>query len=103
MRSSGTDGTPLAGARVDVWRANADGFYHVQQPGVQPERNLRGLFVTDDRGGFWFRTIVPRYYPIPDDGAVGELLRATGRHPYRRGSGRTEPLPVRPLRPRAAP
>ena len=26
---------------------------------------------------------MPRHYPIPDDGPVGELLAATGRHPYR--------------------
>ena len=80
---SGPDGEPLAGAQVDVWQANEDGFYDVQQPGIQPERNLRGLFTTDTGGGFWFRSIVPRYYPIPDDGPVGELLAATGRHPYR--------------------
>ncbi|NEK86476.1 intradiol ring-cleavage dioxygenase [Blastococcus saxobsidens] len=80
---SGPDGEPLAGAQVDVWQANEDGFYDVQQPGIQPERNLRGLFTTDAGGGFWFRSIVPRYYPIPADGPVGELLAATGRHPYR--------------------
>ena len=80
---AGIDGTPLPGALVDVWQANADGYYDVQQPGIQPERNLRGLFATDDAGRFRFRTVVPRYYPIPDDGPVGELLRATGRHPYR--------------------
>ncbi|MEU7852992.1 intradiol ring-cleavage dioxygenase [Nonomuraea sp. NPDC049141] len=79
----GPDGEPLAGALVDVWQANADGFYDVQQPGVQPELNLRGLFTSDEDGRFWFRTIVPRYCPIPDDGPVGELLAATGRHPYR--------------------
>ncbi len=81
VRSS--DGSPLAGAKVDVWQANADGFYDVQQPGLQPERNLRGMFTTDDEGRFWFRTIVPSDYPIPDDGPVGRLLAATGRHPYR--------------------
>jgi protocatechuate 3,4-dioxygenase beta subunit len=80
---TGPDGEPLAGALVDVWQANDDGFYDVQQPGVQPERNLRGLFTADADGRFWFRSIVPRYYPIPDDGPVGELLAATGRHPYR--------------------
>jgi hydroxyquinol 1,2-dioxygenase len=79
----GPDGEPLAGAIVDVWQANAEGFYDVQQPDVQPERNLRGLFTADDNGRFWFRTIVPRYYPIPTDGPVGELLTATGRHPNR--------------------
>ena len=82
-RVTGPDGSPLSGALVDVWQANADGFYDVQQPGVQPERNLRGLFTADEDGRFWFRTIVPRYYPIPDDGPVGRLLAATGRHPNR--------------------
>jgi hydroxyquinol 1,2-dioxygenase len=74
---------PIPGATVDVWQANADGFYDVQQPDLQPEANLRGLFTTDAHGRFWFRTIVPRHYPIPDDGPVGRLLRATGRHSNR--------------------
>jgi len=82
-RVTGADGEPVPGARLDVWQANADGFYDVQQPGVQSELNLRGLFTADADGGYWFRSIVPRYYPIPDDGPVGELLAATGRHPYR--------------------
>ncbi|NEK56731.1 intradiol ring-cleavage dioxygenase [Geodermatophilus sabuli] len=82
-RVTGPDGEPLGGALVDVWQANDDGFYDVQQPGIQPERNLRGLFTTDSDGRFWFRTIVPRHYPIPDDGPVGRLLAATGRHPNR--------------------
>ncbi|PXY18875.1 intradiol ring-cleavage dioxygenase [Prauserella muralis] len=77
------DGAPLPGARVDVWQANGAGYYDVQQPGLQPERNLRGLFVTDEHGRFWLRTVVPRYYPIPDDGPVGRLLTATNRHPNR--------------------
>lgn len=77
------DGTPLPGARIDVWQANGAGYYDVQQPGVQPDRNLRGLFEADDRGCFWLRTVVPRYYPIPDDGPVGRLLTATKRHPNR--------------------
>lgn len=73
----------MPGALVDVWQANADGFYDVQQPDLQPERNLRGLFTADGEGRYWFRSIVPRYYPIPDDGPVGRLLAATRRHPYR--------------------
>ncbi|MGY1823147.1 intradiol ring-cleavage dioxygenase [Geodermatophilus sp. SYSU D00079] len=78
-----TDGNPVAGASVDVWHADAEGFYDVQRPDEVPACNLRGLFTTDADGGFWFRTIVPRYYPIPDDGPVGRLLRTTGRHPNR--------------------
>jgi protocatechuate 3,4-dioxygenase beta subunit len=82
-RVTGPDGEALSGAHVDVWQANEDGFYDVQQPGIQPERNLRGLFTTDEDGRFWFRSVVPRFYPIPDDGPVGEMLAATGRHPNR--------------------
>ncbi|MGI5347287.1 intradiol ring-cleavage dioxygenase [Streptomyces sp. CA-250714] len=81
VRSS--DGSPLPGALVDVWQANGDGYYDVQQPGVQPGLNLRGLFTADAHGRFWLRTVVPRYYPIPDDGPVGKLLAATDRHPNR--------------------
>jgi hydroxyquinol 1,2-dioxygenase len=77
------DGTPLPGAVLDVWQANDQGFYDVQQPGVQPPGNGRGLFTADQDGAYWFRTIVPTYYPIPTDGPVGTLLAATKRHPYR--------------------
>ena len=77
------DGTPIAGATVDVWQADTHGFYDVQQPSVQPLGNGRGLFTTDSEGGFQFRTVIPRYYPIPTDGPVGALLRAAGRHPNR--------------------
>ena len=82
-RVTGVDGAPVRGASVDVWQANAEGFYDVQQPGVQPERNLRGLFTADADGRFWFRSIVPKSYPIPADGPVGDLLSRTARHPHR--------------------
>lgn len=78
-----TDGVPVAGARIDVWQANDEGFYDVQQKGIQPDFNLRGVFVTGEDGCYWFRAAKPKYYPIPDDGPVGQLLRAMGRHPYR--------------------
>jgi catechol 1,2-dioxygenase len=77
------DGTPLPGAEVDVWQADDHGFYDVQQPGVQPQANGRGLFTADDDGAFWFKTVAPSHYPIPTDGPVGTLLTATKRHPYR--------------------
>ena len=76
-------GRPIAGATLDVWQANADGFYDVQQPDVQPAMNLRGVFTSDADGAYWFRSAKPRYYPIPDDGPVGKLLQALGRHPNR--------------------
>jgi catechol 1,2-dioxygenase len=77
------DGTPLPHATFDVWQANDQGFYDVQQPDVQPRTNGRGLFTANEKGEFWFRTIVPSHYPIPTDGPVGELLIATGRHAFR--------------------
>jgi len=82
-RVTGPGGQPIPGAKVDVWQADAEGFYDVQRNDTTPETNLRGLFTTDADGRFWFRTIVPRYYPIPVDGPVGRLLEALARHPYR--------------------
>jgi catechol 1,2-dioxygenase len=77
------DGDPLPGAVVDVWQADDAGFYDIQLPEPSPEQNLRGLFTADQAGEFWFRTVVPKFYPIPDDGPVGHLLHTTKRHPYR--------------------
>ncbi len=76
-------GQPIAGATVDAWQTNADGFYDVQQKGIQPEMNLRGVFTTDAMGRYAFQTVKPRYYPIPDDGPVGQLLHQMGRGPNR--------------------
>jgi catechol 1,2-dioxygenase len=78
-----TAGHPIAGASVDVWQTNEDGFYDVQQKGTQPEMNLRGVFTTDAKGHYALRSVKPRHYPIPDDGPVGQLLRTLGRHPNR--------------------
>lgn len=77
------DGTGLADAAVDVWQADDEGFYDVQRPDTVPLQHLRGLFRTDSHGRFWFRSILPRHYPIPADGPVGQLLAATKRHPFR--------------------
>ena len=82
-RVTDVDGRPVAGATVDVWQTNDDGFYDVQQKGTQPEGNLRGKFVSDGQGRFWFRTVKPRFYPVPDDGPVGKLLARLGRHSNR--------------------
>ena len=78
-----TEGRPIEGATLDVWMTNEDGFYDVQQPGLQPSMNLRGVFRSGGDGSYWFRSVKPRFYPIPDDGPVGHLLRQLGRHPNR--------------------
>lgn len=76
-------GNPIAGACVDVWSDNADGYYDVQQPDIQPKWNNRGRFITGADGRYSFRGIRPVSYPIPDDGPVGQMLEQLGRHPYR--------------------
>lgn len=76
-------GRPIENALVDVWSDNADGFYDVQQPDLQPKWNNRGVFCTGPDGTYAFRGIKPVSYPIPDDGPVGQMLAALGRHPWR--------------------
>jgi catechol 1,2-dioxygenase len=75
-------GKPLPGACLDVWQASGNGLYDTQDPG-QPKFNLRGVFGTDAEGRYEFRTVRPASYPVPSDGPVGRLLRATGRHHWR--------------------
>ena len=77
------DGAPIADALVDVWSDNADGFYDVQQPDLQPRHNNRGVFRTGADGRYAFTGIRPVAYPIPDDGPVGQMLAHLGRHPWR--------------------
>jgi len=77
------DGDPVKDAILDVWQTNGDGFYDVQQPGLQPDLNLRGKFRTGADGRYWLRTVKPVSYPIPTDGPVGKMLEKMGRHAYR--------------------
>jgi catechol 1,2-dioxygenase len=75
-------GNPIEGALVDIWHSSPEGFYEQQDP-KQADMNLRGQFTTDAKGHFSFRSVKPAGYPIPVDGPVGELIRASGRHNYR--------------------
>ncbi len=72
------DGDPVAAAEVITWQANGQGLYENQQPDLQPEFNLRGLFRTDADGAFSYKTVKPAGYRVPDDGPVGQLLRGAG-------------------------
>ncbi|MGX7706239.1 intradiol ring-cleavage dioxygenase [Methylobacterium sp. Gmos1] len=80
---SSADGEPLAGATVDVWHADDDGAYDVQQLDALGGLAGRARFRTDRQGRFHFWTVMPAWYPIPADGPVGEMLNATHRHPNR--------------------
>jgi hydroxyquinol 1,2-dioxygenase len=76
------DGSPVAGAELDVWQ-NGDNRLYAVQDSMAPEHHLRGRFLTDAGGRFAFLAVRPVPYPIPDDGPVGRMLSATGRHPWR--------------------
>jgi protocatechuate 3,4-dioxygenase beta subunit len=70
-RVAALDGAEVGGAMVEVWHAHADGRYENQEPDLQPDSNLRGVFRTGEDGRYLFWGAKPRFYPIPDDGPVG--------------------------------
>jgi hydroxyquinol 1,2-dioxygenase len=76
------DGTPVAGAMLDVWQNAANGLYSTEDP-EQNEMNLRGRLLTAEDGSYSFTTIRPMPYTVPEDGPVGGMLDAMGRHPWR--------------------
>ena len=80
---SKVDRTPLADAIVDVWHADDEGHYDVQQLEQRPDLAGRARFRTDADGRFSFWTVRPSSYPIPHDGPVGQMLQGQGRHPFR--------------------
>ncbi|TFB75411.1 catechol 1,2-dioxygenase [Cryobacterium glaciale] len=79
---TGTDGTPLAGAHVEIWHADDDGLYSQFAPGL-PEWNLRGIIVADEHGHYEINTIQPAPYQIPTGGSCGNLITAAGWHAWR--------------------
>lgn len=78
----GLGGEAIANAEIDVWQADADGNYDVQREGLDHAQG-RGVLHSGPDGRFHFRSVVAESYPIPDDGPVGDMLKATGRHPWR--------------------
>lgn len=81
-RVRSVSGDPVPGARIEVWQADDDGFYDVQYRDLDAPRG-RGHLFSDDEGRWWFWSVRPEAYPIPDDGPVGDLLAAAGRSPMR--------------------
>ncbi len=76
------DGKPIANAKIEVWQADAEGLYDVQRPDLQGAQ-ARGVLRSAVDGSCFFNTIVAEAYPIPTDGPVGRMLKATQRHPWR--------------------
>ncbi|HTK02096.1 MAG TPA: intradiol ring-cleavage dioxygenase [Bordetella sp.] len=78
----GPDGAPIPNARLDVWQSDSDGMYDVQYRDID-HAQARGVLHADAQGRYHFRSILAVPYSIPHDGPVGDLLDATGRHPWR--------------------
>ena len=78
----GAGGEPVAHAHIDVWQSDEDGLYDVQHAGID-HAQARGILRADAEGRYHFRSILAVPYAIPHDGPVGDLLKATGRHPWR--------------------
>jgi hydroxyquinol 1,2-dioxygenase len=77
----GASGEAVPHARVEVWQADAAGFYDVQYGG--DEHRARGVLHADEQGRVHFKSVLAEAYPIPTDGPVGRMLEATARHPWR--------------------
>jgi hydroxyquinol 1,2-dioxygenase len=74
------DGKPVPNALLDIWQAKADGIYDLQTDG---EFELRGRVKANEKGEYAFASYKPKFYSIPMDGPVGELVRQTGNHHMR--------------------
>ena len=74
------DGKPIPGAALDIWQAKADGIYDLQTEG---EFELRGRVKANSKGEYAFKSYKPKFYSVPVDGPVGDLIRATGNHHMR--------------------
>ncbi|HEY1428428.1 MAG TPA: intradiol ring-cleavage dioxygenase [Candidatus Tumulicola sp.] len=80
---SGSQGKRIRDASIDVWHSDEAGFYDLQLLSEDSGLAGRGRFRSDSDGRFWLWTVRPSPYPIPDDGPVGKMLAAQGRHPFR--------------------
>ncbi|MDE2615682.1 MAG: intradiol ring-cleavage dioxygenase [Burkholderiales bacterium] len=78
----GLGGEPIPNALINVWQADADGNYDVQYAHLAHPQ-ARGILHADAQGRFHFKTILAEAYPIPSDGPVGAMLKATRNHPWR--------------------
>ncbi|GLY37406.1 catechol 1,2-dioxygenase [Amycolatopsis sp. NBRC 101858] len=76
------DGAPVAGAELDIWHADDDGYYSGFAPDI-PAGNLRGVVVSDGQGRFEITTVQPAPYQIPTDGPTGKLISAANWHAWR--------------------
>src|SRR3954471_5451444 len=79
-RVTSIDGKPIVNAALDIWQAKADGIYDLQTEG---EFELRGRVKANAKGEYAFKSYKPKFYSVPVDGPVGDLIRKTGNHHMR--------------------
>jgi len=80
-RVLGTDGKPVPSAALDIWQAKADGIYDVQD--ADAEFELRGRVKATAKGEYAFASYKPKFYSIPMDGPVGDLVGKTSKNHMR--------------------
>ena len=78
----GIDGKAVPNAHIDVWQSDEEGLYDVQHAEIDHAQG-RGILNADSEGRYHFRSILAVPYAVPNDGPVGDLLKAVGRHPWR--------------------
>ena len=83
-RVTDIEGRPLPGALLDVWSGGGEGNYDVQLSDP-PRMRGRGRLRADDEGRYYFWSIKPSAYPIPDDATTGIMLRKLARPNWRPG------------------
>lgn len=84
LRGRVTDvaGEPIAHAVIDIWHSTPDGRYSGFHDNI-PTEYYRGKVRSDVDGAYEVRSKVPVPYRIPDQGPVGALFTAMGRHSWR--------------------
>lgn len=78
------NGSPVAGAEIDLWQTDEDGLYDVQYEDMK-EYSYRCKTQALADGRFKFKTILPKGYVAPMDGPAGEFLLAASRNIWRPG------------------
>lgn len=62
-------GRPIAGATIETWETDENGFYDTQYT-ARDGPDCRGRLKTDANGKYQYRAVVPVAYPIPGDASV---------------------------------
>ena len=71
IMSSGTQPTPINGARIEIWQTDGDGDYHPAGNGAYEDYadediDLRGTVISDENGAYSVMTLIPgAYFPRP--------------------------------------